>query len=185
MWNHLHGFAFVITGSFLSDDIRIDAPARNRRVLGQFLIDEALIVTQIQIRFATVAGNKHLTVLVGAHCTRIHIEIRIKLLHKYRIAVILEQSTHAACADAFADTGNDATGNKNKFCHAPPPALLLLRSLFLILCGQGFVFSAFFGLVPILSFLVLLTIQGFLFFQPCRFFSQLKNANTLINLRHM
>jgi hypothetical protein len=47
---------------------------------------ETLIVTQVEIRFGTVVGDKHLAVLEGIHGAGIDIDVGIQLLKRYRQA---------------------------------------------------------------------------------------------------
>ena len=46
----------------------------------QILIDITLVVAQIQVSFGAVIGDEHLAVLIRAHGTGIHIDIRVQLL---------------------------------------------------------------------------------------------------------
>ena len=45
------------------------------------LVDEALVVTEVEVGLATVVGDEHLAVLERVHRARIDVDVRIELLH--------------------------------------------------------------------------------------------------------
>src|SRR5690348_16879670 len=59
--NYLHGFAQVIAATFLGDDLLVD-PARSEIVVAaESGMGEALIVSQVEVRFRSVVGNEYFT----------------------------------------------------------------------------------------------------------------------------
>ena len=75
-------------------------------------------MSQIQIRFRTVIGDKHLAVLEGAHGTGIHIEIGVELLDRHLQTTLLEEPSQTGCRDALAKAGYHAAGHEDIFnCH--------------------------------------------------------------------
>ena len=100
-------------------------------VLVQIFVDEALIVTQIQVGLSAVIGHEHLTVLQGAHGTRVHVHIRVQLLAGDLQSAALEQAAQRSCRDALAQTGDNAAGHKDEFCHLFSPPLIYLSEIIL------------------------------------------------------
>jgi hypothetical protein len=88
----LHGLSEVVPATFGGDDRGVDRAGRRVRVSTERLIDEPLVVPEIQISLATVIGDEDLAVLEGIHRPRIHVEIRVELLHRDAESTTLEQS---------------------------------------------------------------------------------------------
>ena len=59
----------------------------------QVLVNEPLVVAQVQVRLRAVVGDKDLPVLVGAHGSRIHVQVGIQLLDLDVEAPLFEQTT--------------------------------------------------------------------------------------------
>jgi len=74
----LNGIAEVVTSAFLGDDIKIDSPGRGVVLASHIQGGKALIVAQIKVGFSPVVGDIHLPMLVGVHCSRIHIDVRVE-----------------------------------------------------------------------------------------------------------
>jgi hypothetical protein len=77
-------------------------------------------MTQIQIRFRTVIGNKNLSVLDGVHGSRVYIDIGIEFLHGDLKASGFKQPSQTGCGYSFSQTGNYTTGYKYVFIHIAP-----------------------------------------------------------------
>ena len=48
--------------------------------MAQGLVNKALVVPQVQVRFRAVVGNEYLAVLYRVHGARVHIQVRVQLL---------------------------------------------------------------------------------------------------------
>ena len=88
----LDGGPQIRAPALLRDDVGIDLSGGQVGVLVQILIDEALVVPQIQIRLSPVLGDIDLTVLIGTHSARIHIDVWVQLLGCYLQPPGLQQS---------------------------------------------------------------------------------------------
>ena len=65
MRDHLYGFSQIFSVPFLVDDIPVHPPGGQVRIRMEVLVDEALIMTQIQIGFQSVICHKHFPMLIG------------------------------------------------------------------------------------------------------------------------
>ncbi|CQA08506.1 Uncharacterised protein [Mycobacteroides abscessus] len=81
MRNHLHGVTQVLATPFLGDDRRIHLPGSHIRRPRQITVQEALVVPDVQIGLRAVLGDEDLAVLERVHGARVHVEIRVELLH--------------------------------------------------------------------------------------------------------
>ena len=117
----LDGAAEVVAAALLGDDRLVDPAGRHVRELGQVLVDEPLVVTEVQVRLGAVVGDEHLAVLVGAHRARIHVDIRIELQDGDPQATRLEDATDAGGGDALAQRGGHASGHKDILRHGSGP----------------------------------------------------------------
>ena len=83
MGDYLNGLTQIVTSTLLTDYILIDTPrgyvigTRGRHV------QESLVMPQVQIGLMPIVGHIALPVLVGIECTRVYIDIGIKLLNRY------------------------------------------------------------------------------------------------------
>ena len=73
----LHGIAKVVAAAFLFDDLGVDLTGGHVGHSGEVFIQEALVVTDVEVGFGAIIGDKDFTVLEGVHCARINIEIRV------------------------------------------------------------------------------------------------------------
>ena len=83
MRNDLYRFAEKLATPFFFNDFEIDL---TRGVIGlscQRSVCESLVMAKIQIGFAAVVQDIHFAMLVGAHRSRIDIDVRIKFLHPH------------------------------------------------------------------------------------------------------
>ena len=98
--NDLHRIAQILTATFLGDHRRIDLTGGHVRVHRQIAIEEALVVTDVQVGLRAVLGDEHLAVLERVHGARIDIEIRVELLHRH---------PHAARGQKLTEAGGGET----------------------------------------------------------------------------
>ena len=113
MGNDLHGGAQIAALPFAGDDVGIHLTGGQIGVLVQILIDEAFVMSQIQIGFCAVLGHVYLAVLIGAHRTGIDVDIGIQLLRRDLQPTRLEQPAQRSRRNALAQTGNHAAGYEN------------------------------------------------------------------------
>ena len=89
--NDLNRAASVVAAALFLQNRPVDFSGGHVGVLVQTLVDEAFIMTEIQIRFRAVVCDKNLPVLDRVHGAWIDVDIRIELLHGYFVAPGFEQ----------------------------------------------------------------------------------------------
>ena len=90
-------------------------------VLGQVDVDETLVMAQVEVCFRTIVGNEHFTMLIGAHRTRVNIDVRVELLNRNLEPAALQETAQRCRRDAFAQGRYHTTGNEDILCHDLPP----------------------------------------------------------------
>ena len=80
--DHLDGLAEIRAPAFLRQHVLVDRPGRGVRPFGELDVDEALVVTEVEVGLAAVAGDEHLTVLKRVHGARVDVDVRVELLHR-------------------------------------------------------------------------------------------------------
>ncbi|MPM98921.1 hypothetical protein SDC9_146111 [bioreactor metagenome] len=70
-------------------------------------------MAEVKVGFGSVVRHKNLTMLVGAHCPRINVDVRIKFLDCYLKAALLEQSAKGSRGDPLPKAGYNASCYKN------------------------------------------------------------------------
>ena len=107
--------------TLLVQDGCIDLSRGDVRPLRQIDINEALVVTEIEIRLCAVVSDEHFTVLIGAHRAGINIDVRIELLNRHLDAAVLEQPSERSRRYALAKGRNHAARDEYILCHIMPP----------------------------------------------------------------
>jgi hypothetical protein len=74
-------------------------------------------MTQIQVGFGTVIGDKYLAVLEWAHGARIHIDVGIELEHGDFEATGLENGSQGRCCDSLTERGDHTAGYEYELGH--------------------------------------------------------------------
>ena len=77
--NDLDGRAEKVAAALLGDDLLIDATGGDVVGLARRASGKALVVPEIEIGLGAVIGDEHLAVLIGAHGSRVDIEIGVEL----------------------------------------------------------------------------------------------------------
>ena len=113
MGDNLYGASAEISAALLLQDGPVNLTRGNVGIFRQTFVDEALIMSKIQIGLGAVIGNKHFAVLYRIHGTRININIRIKLLHGNFVAACLQQTAQGSCGDAFSKARNYTASDKD------------------------------------------------------------------------
>ena len=75
----LHGGAEIIAAPLLADNLLIDAPGGDVVGLAGGASGKALVMAEIEVGLGAVVGDEHLAVLIGAHGSRVDIEIGVEL----------------------------------------------------------------------------------------------------------
>ena len=89
----LHSLSEIVTTALSCQYGLIDAACSGVAVAAQWLVDKALVVTEVEVGLAAIIGHEHLAVLERVHRARIDIDIRIKFLHGDPKATHLQQTT--------------------------------------------------------------------------------------------
>ncbi len=77
--DHLHRRAEIIAAPLLADDLLVDAPRGDVVGLAGGTPGEALVMAEVEVGLSAVVGDEHLAVLIGAHGSRVDIEIGVEL----------------------------------------------------------------------------------------------------------
>ena len=128
MRDDLHGASEVFAAALLVQHICIDLAGREIGKTVQILVDEALIMSEVEVGFRAVLGHIDLAVLIGAHRAGIDVDVGIELLCGDLQAAGFEQPSERCRRDALAEPRNHAAGHKNILCHCAPPFNLLHTS---------------------------------------------------------
>ena len=121
--DHLHGAAEEVAATLAGDKGLVNGTLREIRFAGQVLVDESLVMSQVKVAFMTVFGNEDLAMLKRAHGARVHVEVRVHLLHGHLVAAGLQQMPQGGGRDALAQRRHDAAGYENMLGHSSPSRL--------------------------------------------------------------
>ncbi|KAF5043901.1 hypothetical protein DSECCO2_497370 [anaerobic digester metagenome] len=109
--NNLDGFSEVVSPPFFGDHFLINLASCYVVVPGEFRVKEPLVVSEIQVNFASVPEHKNFPVLVRAHGTCIDIDVRVDLDSRNFITFIFQVSADGRDGDAFPKPAHHPTGN--------------------------------------------------------------------------
>ena len=91
MRNNLHGRTEKISATLGGQDILINAAGGDVVFLAAGHTCEAFIMAEVEVRFGTVISDENFTVLIGAHCAGIDIQVGVQLLQPDFIAPFLQK----------------------------------------------------------------------------------------------
>ncbi len=111
--NHLHRTAEVLARAFLREYGRIDAARSVARCLGALHACEAFVVAEVKVGFVAIVGYENFAVLVRAHGARVHVQVRVQLLHEHLVAATLEQQRERCGGDSLTEGTDHAAGNED------------------------------------------------------------------------
>ena len=120
MRDDLHGLAEVLAPPLLVQHVPVHLAGSQVGIPVQILVNKALIVAEVEVRLASVLGDVDLAVLVRAHGTRVHIDVRVKLLRGHLQPAALEQPAQRSGGDSLAESRYHAAGHKHIFRHTDP-----------------------------------------------------------------
>ena len=93
VWNHLYRTAQIVATAFLVQYCPVNLTGGNIAVDGKIFINEAFVVSEVEVGFCTVIGNEDFTVLIRAHRAGVYVDIRVKLLNGYPVSSCFQQTT--------------------------------------------------------------------------------------------
>ena len=99
----LHGVAEVFAAALAGDDLRVDLAGRDVGRLAELDVEEALVVTDVEVGLGPVVGDEHFTVLERVHRARIHVEVGVELLHDDAQSTRREKVAEACRRQALAE----------------------------------------------------------------------------------
>ena len=112
MRNHLHGAAQVVAAPLARDEALVDGSLREVGLAREVLVDEALVVPQVEIASCPSSVTNTSPCWNGGHGSRIHVEVRIHLLHGHLVPARLEQVPQRRGRNALAQRRDDAPVTK-------------------------------------------------------------------------
>ena len=99
----LHGAALVLAGSFLVEHALIHLSGGEVVELGEVGVGEALVMTEVEVRFRAVVEHIDLAVLVRVHRAGVDVQVRVEFLHDDLQAAQLQQGAEGGGGKAFAE----------------------------------------------------------------------------------
>ena len=115
--NDLDGCAQIRAATLLFDDRAVNLPRCYVVELGEILIDEALVVSEVEVGFGTVFRHEHLTMLVRIHGAGISINVGIQFLDADRNTAALQQTPERCGCDTLPKRRDHAAREKDKTGH--------------------------------------------------------------------
>ena len=81
--DHLHGVAEVVAATLLGDHLGVDLSGGDVGDLAEVGVQEAFVVTDVEVGLGAVVGDEHLAVLERVHRPGIDVEVGVELLHRH------------------------------------------------------------------------------------------------------
>jgi len=104
--DHLDGVAEVLAAALLGDHARVDLARGDVRRRRELDVEEALVVADVEVGLGAVLGDEHLAVLERVHGARVHVEVRVELLHGDAQTAGAEQATERRGGQTLAERGD-------------------------------------------------------------------------------
>ena len=129
----LHRLAEVRARALLGEHRLVDRAGRGVRAPGERHVDEALVVTEVEVGLALVVGDEHLAVLEGVHRAGVDVDVRVELLHRDPQAPALEQPPERRRGEPLAEARCHTTGHEDVL--GQPPNLRVRCRAELLICS--------------------------------------------------
>ncbi len=113
----LDGLAQVVATALGGQHGRVDRPGGGVGVLGEALVEEALVVPQVEVGLAAVVGDEDFAVLEGVHRPGVDVDVRVELLDHDPQAPGLEQASQRGGGEPLAEAARHATRHEDVFRH--------------------------------------------------------------------
>ena len=91
--HHLDGFAEIIATAFLVNDCLVDTTSGERIRFRSLNTGESLVVSEVEVGLHTIYRYVALTMLVRVQCTRVDVDVWVKLLDSNVVASCLKKFT--------------------------------------------------------------------------------------------
>ena len=91
MRNNLNSGAKKITAAFTSNDLIINLACCHVVRAGHIRINEALVMTEIEIGLSTVVGYIYLSMLERIHGPGVHVDVRVEFLNSYPVTSLFKK----------------------------------------------------------------------------------------------
>ena len=89
MRNHLNRFTQIVSATFFVNHTFVDTSRSDIVGLCSLNTQETFVVSQVEVGFVSVYGYIALSVLIRIQCSRVDVDIRVKLLNGYIITSCL------------------------------------------------------------------------------------------------
>jgi hypothetical protein len=113
--DHLDGLAEVVAAAFLLDHRLVDLAGAQAVEAREDAGGETLVVPEVEVGLRAVVEDVDLAVLVGAHRARVDVQVGVELLDAHLEAAAFEQRAEGRGGEAFAERGDDSSGDENIF----------------------------------------------------------------------
>jgi len=117
VWNNLDSCTKIFTFTFFTKNFAINFTSCYVRIFVKVDVNKTFIVTKVKVSFSTIVCHVNFTVLIGAHCTWVNVNIRVKFLDSYFKTAIFQKTTKTCSHDSLTDRRNNTTSNKNILSH--------------------------------------------------------------------
>ena len=91
--DNLNGAAEVVAAALLVEDCPVYLTGGDVAVHRKVLVNEALVVTEVEVCLSAVVGDEYFAVLIGTHRARVNIDIGVEFLDSYLISSHFEQAS--------------------------------------------------------------------------------------------
>ncbi len=109
----LHRLAEVRAVPLLGEHRLVDRSGGRVALAVERHVDEALVVTEVEVGLAAVVGDEHLAVLEGVHRAGIDVDVGVELLQRDPQAPALEQPPERRSREALAQARRHPTGHED------------------------------------------------------------------------
>ena len=99
----LHGVAEVLAAPLAGDHPVVDLAGRDVGAALEVDVEEALVVTDVEVGLGAVVGHEDLAVLEGVHRAGVDVEVGVELLHRHPQPARSEQVSEGGGREPLAE----------------------------------------------------------------------------------
>ena len=102
-----------VAAALLREHRLVDRAGRGVRLAGERHVDEALVVTEVEVGLAAVVGDEHLAVLEGVHRAGVDVDVGVELLHRDPQAPGLQEPPERRRREPLPEARGHTTGHED------------------------------------------------------------------------
>ena len=111
--NYLYRCSEIVAATFFVYDSLVNLAGGDIAVYVKIFVDEALVMSEIEVGLRAVVGHEDFSVLVRAHRSRINVYIRVAFHYRNAVSAVFQQTTERCGGNALPEPRDDTARDED------------------------------------------------------------------------